>query len=100
MKEIMRIGDRLVPADQNLKDIGNASEEITNIAEKYKADVLAIIGKGDGRSIVAQHHEKNTKKLMEDIVKIITIIETIAEEYEVKTLDVIEAINFVIDKGE
>ena len=97
MQEIMRIGDEFVPADDDIKDIGHAIEEITDIAQKYKADVLAIIGKGDTHNLVAQYHV-DTTTLEEDLVKIISLVETIADTYKVDANNIAEAIKMVVNE--
>ena len=97
MQQIMRIGNEFVPADDDLKDIGQASTEITDIARKYKTDVLAIIGKGDDHNLVAQHHMRDTL-LEEDLIKVVALVETIADTYKVNATQVAEAIKYVVEK--
>ena len=97
MQEILRIGNDLVPANKEIKDIGNTSVEITKIAEKYKTDVLAIIGKGEEYNLVAQHHEEKEYKLEKDIAKIISAIESISDLYEVDSKIIANVIKEVID---
>ena len=99
MQQIMRIGDEFVVADDDIKDIGRTSTDITNAAKKYKADVLAIIAKGDKHSLVTQHHEHDTE-LEQDIVKVVMLIYTIANTYEVDVHKVAEAIQYIINEGE
>lgn len=97
MQEIMRIGDNFVPTDDDIKAIGHASTEITDVARKYKTDVLAVVGKGDGHHIVTQYHETNTM-LETDIIKAISLVESIAETYNVDAKDIADAIKIVIDE--
>lgn len=97
MQQIMRIGDEFVLADDNLKDIGQASTEITDVAHKYKTDVLAIISKGDDHNLVAQHHEHDTL-LEQDVIKAIVLVDTIADTYKVDATQVAEAIKMVIEE--
>lgn len=97
--DVMRIGDEFVMADDDIKDIGHTSEEINNTASKYKTDVLAIIAKGDKHRLVTQHREHETE-LEQDIIKVVMLIYTIANTYEVDVCKVAEAIKFIIDKGE
>ncbi len=99
MHEIMRIGDTFVPADDDMKDISHTSTEIIDIARKYKTDVLAIIGKGDTHNLVTQHHEGYTE-LWQDLAKIVALIQSMAEAYSVEATDIVDAIKFIIDKGE
>lgn len=99
MQQVMRIGDEFVMADEDIKDIGNTSTEINNTAKKYKTDVLAIIAKGDKHRLVTQHHEHDTE-LEQDIVKVVMLICTIADTYEVDVRKVAEAIKYIIDEGE
>jgi hypothetical protein len=99
MQEVMRIGDEFVMADDDIKDVGHTSADITNAAKKYKTDVLAIIAKGDKHRLVTQHHEHDTE-LEEDIVKVVMLIYTIANTYEVDVRKVAEAIKYIIDEGE
>lgn len=99
MQEIMRIGDKFVLADKNIKDISNASKEITDIAQKYKTDMLAVIGKGDGHQIVTQHHENMNVKLEEDLAKTISLIEAMAEAYDVNAIDIADAIKIILNEG-
>lgn len=99
MQEVMRIGDDFVLADKDIKDIGHAGTEITDIARKYKADVLAVIGKGDEHNLVAQHHAHDTE-LWQDIAKIVILIQAIADAYKVSVADVAEVTKFIIDKGD
>lgn len=99
MQQVMRIGDEFVMADEDIKDIGNTSTEINDAAKKYKTDVLAIIAKGDKHRLVTQHHEHDTE-LEQDIVKVVMLIYTIADTYEVDVHKVAEAIKYIIDEGE
>lgn len=99
MQEIMRIGDEFVPADDDLKDIGHASTEITDVAQKYKADVLAIIGKGDKHHLVAQHYQ-NGGELEKDIIKAVSLVQTIAHTYEASAIDIAEIIKAVVAEEE
>lgn len=99
MQKVMRIGNEFVPADDDIQDVANAGTEITDIARKYKADMLAIIGKGDKHVLVAQNHEQDTM-LMEDLVKIIMLIHTMADTYDVEVNDIADAIKYVVEKGE
>ena len=99
MQEIMRIGDQFVPADEDIKDIGHTGTEITDIAKKYKTDVLAVIGKGDKHNLVTQHHESDTE-LWQDLAKTIALIQSMAEAYDVEATDIVDAIKFIIEKGE
>ena len=95
----MRIGDQFVPADEDIKDIGHTGTEITDIAKKYKTDVLAVIGKGDKHNLVTQHHESDTE-LWQDLAKTIALIQSMAEAYDVEATDIVDAIKFIIEKGE
>lgn len=99
MQQVMRIGDEFVVADDDMKDIGKMSTDITNTAKKYKTDVLAIIAKGDKHSLVTQYHEHDTE-LEQDIVRVVMLIYTIADTYEVDVHKVAEAIKYIIDEGE
>ena len=99
MQQVMRIGDEFVMADDDIKDVGHTSMDITEAAKKYKTDVLAIIAKGDKHRLVTQHHEHDTE-LEQDIVKVVMLIYTIANTYEVDVSKVAEAIKYIIDKGE
>ena len=99
MQQIMRIGNEFVPVDDDIKDIAHASTEITDVAHKYKADVLAIIGKGEDHHLVAQHHA-NGGMLQDDIIKAISLIETMANTYQVNAADIADAIKLVIEEGE
>ena len=95
----MRIGDEFVMADDDIKDVGHTSMEINKAAEKYKTDVLAIIAKGDKHRLVTQHHEHDTE-LEQDIVKVVMLLYTIANTYEVDVCKIAEAVKYIIDKGE
>ena len=99
MQQVMRIGDEFVIADDDIKDVGRTSIDITNAAKKHKTDVLAIIAKGDKHRLVTQHHEHDTE-LEQDVVKVVMLIYTIANTYEVDVCKVAEAIKYIIDKGE
>ena len=99
MQEIMRIGDQLVPADDDIKDIGHTGAEITDIAHKHKTDVLAVIGKGDRHTLVTRHHENDTE-LWQDVSKIIALIETTAKAYDTPTTDIVEGIKIIMEKGD
>lgn len=99
MQQIMRIGDEFVVADDDIKDVGHTSTDITNAAKKYKTDVLAIIAKGDKHSLVTQYHEHDTE-LEQDIVKVVMLVYTIADTYEVDVHKVAEAIQYIINEGE
>ena len=98
MREIMRIGDEFVVADNDIKDISKAGTEITDIAQRYKTDVLAVICKGDKHSLVTQYHEKDTAELSEDIVKAVSLVYTIADTYSVNAIDVAEMIKIIIEE--
>lgn len=99
MQEVMRIGDEFVVADEDIKDVANASTEITDVAHKYKADVLAVIGKGDKHLLVAQNHEQETL-LAEDLVKVVMLVHTMADTYDVDANDIADAIKYVVGEGE
>lgn len=99
MQQLIQIGDKIVPANENLKDISLASKEITDVAEKYKTDVLAVICKEDGSNIVAQHREERIAELIKDIAKILSIIKAIADTYKVTVTDIVDAIKFITEKG-
>lgn len=99
MQQVMRIGDEFVMADDDIKDVGHTSMEINKAAEKYKTDVLAIIAKGDKHRLVTQHHEHDTE-LEQDIVKVVMLLYTIANTYEVDVCKIAEAVKYIIDKGE
>lgn len=99
MQQVMRIGDEFVMADDDIKDVGHTSIEINNAAKKYKTDVLAIIAKGDKHRLVTQHHEHDTE-LEQDIVKVVMLLYTIANTYEVDVRKIAEAVKYIIDEGE
>ena len=99
MQQIMRIGDQFIPADDDMKDVGEAGTAITDIARKYKTDVLAVIGKGDKHNLVTQHHEGDTE-LWQDLAKTIALIQSTADAYSVEATDIVDAIKFIIEKGE
>ena len=96
----MQIGEKLVVADEDVKDLSEASKEITSVAEKYKTDVLAVISKSSGKQIVAQHREKNTAKFVEDLAKLIAAIEAISKDYDVDPIEIADIINTVLEKEE
>ena len=98
MQEIMRVGDKFVPADDDIKDISHTSTEIMDVARKYKADVLAIVGKGDKHTLVTQHHENETE-LWQDVIKLIALVQSMADTYDVDAVDIVEIIKFIIEKG-
>ena len=98
MQEIMRIGDTFVAADDDIKDIGHASEEITDIAQKYKTDILAVIGKGDTHSLVTQYHERETE-LFKDIARLTELVNSVSDTYNVNANDVADMIKIVVEKG-
>lgn len=100
MQQIMQIGEKLVVADEDVKDLSEASKEITSVAEKYKTDVLAVISKTSGKQIVAQHREKNNTKFIEDLAKIIAVIEAISNDYDVDPIEIADIINTVLEKEE
>ena len=100
MEQILQIGDKLVVVDDEVKDISEVSKKITEIAEKYKADVLAIISKSDNRNIVVHHKEKQIANLIDGIAKIMSIIEVMAKEYDVEIKDIVDVINFVMEERE
>ena len=99
MQQVMRIGDEFVMADDDIKDVGHTSIEINNAAKKYKTDVLAIIAKGDKHRLVTQHHEHDTE-LEQDIVKVVMLLYTIANTYEVDVRKIAEVVKYIIDEGE
>lgn len=98
MQQVMRIGDTFVQADDDIKDIVDASNEIYEIAKKYKTDMLTVIGKGDKHNLATQHHEGYTE-LWQDLAKSVALIKAIAKAYDVEEIDVAEAIKFLISKG-
>lgn len=97
MQQVMRIGNDFVPADDNLKDIGRTGTEITDIARKYKTDVLAIIGKGDDHNLVTQYHEHDAL-LEQDLIKAITLVQAMADTYKAKATDIADAIKLVVEE--
>ena len=100
MQQVVRIGDNFVPADDDIKDISHTSTAITDVARKYKADVLAVIGKGENYHVVTQYHEGDTK-IEEDIIKALSLIESIAEAYGTTAMDITQLILRIIEmKGE
>lgn len=98
MQELMRIGDKFVLADKDIKDIVSASTEITDVAKKYKTDVLAIIGKGSHQITTRRTEYKHTQ-LKQDLAKIVSLIETVANAYNADAIDVADAVKLIIDKG-
>lgn len=98
MQEIMRIGDKFVQPTEDIKDISKAGKEIVDAAHKYTADMLAVIGKGDEYNLVVQNHEQDETMLEQDIVKAITLVETIAENYGVDAAQVAEVIKLAIEE--
>ena len=100
MQEVMRIGDDFVMADDDIKDIGHTSTEITDVAKKYGTDMLAVVGKGERHNLVTIYHESTHTKLVEDLAKIITLVQTIAEAYEIEATQVADAIKILINEGE
>lgn len=97
MQDIMRIGDKFVPADEDIKDIGHTGTAITDAARKHKTDVLAIIGKGGTQhNLVTQYHEGETE-LWQDIAKAISLIQAMADTYEVNVMDITDVIKFIIE---
>lgn len=97
MQQIMRIGDQFVPADDDLNDIGHTGTAITDIARKYKTDVLAVIGKGDKHNLVTQHHEQDTE-LIQDVAKIVALIQTVADTYEMDATELADAVRLVTNE--
>ena len=93
----MRIGDQFVPADDDLNDIGHTGTAITDIARKYKTDVLAVIGKGDKHNLVTQHHEQDTE-LIQDVAKIVALIQTVADTYEMDATELADAVRLVTNE--
>lgn len=99
MQQVMRIGNTFVPADDDIKDIGQASNEMYEIAKKYKTDMLAVVGKGEKHNLVTQHHENETE-LWQDLVKIVALVKSMADAYKVDAVDIADAMTFIIKKGE
>lgn len=96
MQEVMRIGDEFVVADDDIKDIGYASNDIADIARKYKTNILANISKGSKHNLVAKHYEDDTG-LADDILKVIAIIDTLAKVYGVDAKEIASTIQKVIE---
>lgn len=96
MQQIMRIGNDLIPADDDIKDIGHASTDITDVAHKYKTDVMAVISKGDTHSLVTRCSEKEVTELGEDILKIIALVQTTADAYDADALDIVEMMKIIL----
>lgn len=99
MQEVMRIGDQFVMADDDVKDISHTGTDITDAAQKYKTDVLAVISKGDKHQLVAQHHERDTL-LYEDIGRIIALIHATADIYNMDAIELMDAIKWAMDELE
>lgn len=97
MQEIMRIGNELVPADKDIKDIMNASTEITDIAHKYKTDVLAVVGKGDKHNIVTQCRENDTT-LADDVIRTTSLVQALADTYGENAEEIAATIKTIVDK--
>lgn len=96
MQQIMRIGNDFVPADDDLKDIGHTNTAITDVAQKYQTDVLAVIGKGE-HNLVTQCRAADTQ-LEVDIIKLVLLVEAIANTYDVDADDIADAVKLVTDK--
>lgn len=99
MQEVMRIGNEFVPADKDIKDVANTGTEIADVAKKYKTDMLAVIGKGDKHTLVTQYHETDVK-LEADIIKTASLVQTMANTYNVNAADITDAIKIIVNKGE
>lgn len=97
MQQVMRIGDTFVPADDDIKDIGQTATDINDVAQKYKTDVLAVIGKGDKHTLVTQHHEQDTE-LIQDVAKIVALIQTVADTYEMDATELADAVSLVTNE--
>ena len=97
MQEIMRIGDTFVPADDDIKAIGHASTEITDVSKRYKTDMLAIISKGDTHSLVTQYHENDTQ-LGDDIIKAASLVNTMADTYNVEATEIADTIKAIVEQ--
>lgn len=95
MQKIIKVGDDLVPADKNIEDISHAANEMQNVSQKYKTDMIAVIGKGENHHIVAQYHEQDAE-LAADIDKTISLIQSISNNYGVDVKDVVKVIMAVI----
>ena len=98
MQQVMRIGDTFVPADDDIKDIGQTATYIHDVAQKYKTDVLAVIGKGDKHTMVTQHHEQDTTELIQDVAKIVALIQTVADTYEMDATELADAVKLVTNE--
>lgn len=100
MQEVLRIGDQFVPANDDVKDIGKASTEITDIVKKYNADLLAVVGKGEGHNLVTAYHDDTHEKLVKDVTMIIALIQTIAEAYNTDAIEMVDVIKIIMKEGE
>lgn len=96
MKEVLRVGNEFVEANDDIKDIAHVSTAVADIAHKHKVDILAVISKGLD-SIVTQNHENDNTQLKEDLVRIISLIESLADTYNVPATNIAEVIKRVID---
>lgn len=97
MQQVLCIGDNLVPVDDDMKDIADTSKAITDAAEKYKADVLAIISKGDTHSLVTQYHV-DTTQLVTDIIRVCTLINALADTYNASAQEIMEAVSYALEE--
>lgn len=97
MQEIMRIGDEFVVADDDIKDIGHTSTEITDVAKKYNTDVLAVVSKGE-HNITTQCHNEDVK-FEENMLRLVALILAFADTYKVDAVKVVELIKILVEEG-
>ena len=99
MQKVMRIGNDFVPVeDDDIEDIGHTCTQINDAAQKYKTDVLAVISKGDTHNLVTQYRQHDTM-LVDDLVKVVSLIQSIADTYKINARDIAEMIKVVIKEG-
>lgn len=97
MQRVLRIGNEMLPADDDIEAVGHTSTEITGIAKKYNTDVLAVVSKGE-HNITTQCHNEDVK-FEENILRLVALILSLADTYNVDAVKVVELIKILVEEG-
>lgn len=97
MQKVMRIGNEMMPADDDIEAVGHTSTEIVGVAKKYNTDVLAVVSKGE-HNITTQCHSEDTK-FEENILRLVALILSLADTHKVDAVKVVELIKLLVEEG-
>lgn len=96
IKQILKIGDDLVVANEKLKKMKDMDNEIRNLSQKYNVNIISILScEDDDEIIVSQYNQKETK-LITDMAKAVYLINSIAKKYDISENDLADLIMKII----